>query len=112
MKTILAAAMIVAVGITGISFWRAAHTRHIDFSSSQIFIHGTPVCVVQQAGEILASVGMCGTSGGASREDGYGNGRAFHGETPSLHEPLLSLPPGHPPVDSIPTFGEGPRILI
>jgi len=110
MKTILAAAMIVAVGITGISFWHAAHTRNIDFSSSQIFIHGTPVCVVQQAGEILASVGMCGTSGGAYREDG--NGGAFHGETPSLQEPLRGLPPGHPPVDSIPTFGEGPRILI
>jgi len=110
MKAILAATMIVAVGITGISLRHAAHTRHIDFSSSQIFIHGTPVCVVQQAGEILASVGMCGTPGGAYREGG--NGRTFHGVTPSLPETLPGLPPGHPPVDSIPTFGEGPRILI
>jgi hypothetical protein len=112
MKTILSTALIVAVGITGISLWHAAHTRRIDFSSSQIFIHGTPVCVVQQAGEILASVGMCGTSGGESREDGYGNGRTFHGEAPSLLEPRPGLPPGHPPLDSTPAFEEGRRILI
>ncbi|MBP2677828.1 MAG: hypothetical protein H6Q82_893 [Deltaproteobacteria bacterium] len=112
MKTIFAAALIVAVGITGISLWHTARTRHIDSSSSQIFIHGTPVCVVQRAGEILASVGMCGTSGGAPREEGHGNGRVFRGEAPSRLEALPGLPPGHPPVDSIPNFGEGPRILI
>lgn len=112
MKTIIATAMIVAVGIAGISLWHAAHNQRIDFSSSQIFIHGTPVCVVQHAGEILASVGMCGTFGGDSREDGFGNGGGFHGKNPSLLEPRPELPPGHPPLDSIPALEEGRRILI
>jgi len=112
MKTIIATAMIVAAGITGISLWHAAHKQRIDFSSSQIFIHGTPVCVVQHAGEILASVGMCDTPGEESREDGVGNGGAFHGRKPSLLEPRPGLPPGHPPIDSIPSPEERRRILI
>jgi len=111
-KTILASALILALGITGFSLWGAVHVRRMAVSSSQIFIHGTPVCVVQQAGEILASVGMCGTSGGESREEGSGNGGTFHGETPSLLEPRLGLPPGHPPLDSTPAFEAGRRILI
>ena len=112
MKTIIATAMIVAVGIAGISLWHAAHNQRIDFSSSQIFIHGTPVCVVQHAGEILASVGMCDTPGGESREDGVGNGGGFHGKKPSLLEPRPGLPPGHPPLDSTPALEERRRILI
>ena len=112
MKIILATALILALGITGFSLWGAAHAQRMAVSSSQIFIHGTPVCVMQHAGEILASVGMCGTPGGESREDGFGNGVLFHGETPSPLEPRLGLPPGHPPVDSIPAFEEGRRILI
>jgi hypothetical protein len=95
-KTILATALILALGIAGISLWGAVHAQRMAVSSSQIFVHGTPVCVMQQAGEILASVGMCGTLGGETLED----------------EPRLDLPPGHPPVDSIPEFEEGRRILI
>ena len=96
MKTILATALILALGITGISLWGAVHAQRMAVSSSQIFVHGTPVCVMQQAGEILASVGMCGAPGSESLED----------------EPRPGLPPGHPPVDSIPAFEEGRRILI
>jgi hypothetical protein len=96
-KTILAAAMILVLGITGILLWEAAHARSMAVSSSQIFVHGTPVCVVQKGGEVIASVGMCGSSGSESREDDFGNG---------------GLPPGHPPVDSYPAFGEGRKILI
>ena len=112
MKTILAAAMILALGITGILLWEAAHARRMAVSSSQIFVHGTPVCVMQQAGEIVASVGMCGTPGSESREDDFGNGGAFHGEAPSTLERRFGLPPGHPPVDSPPDFEEGRRTLI
>ena len=97
MKTILAAAMILALGITGILLWEAAHARSMAVSSSQIFLHGTPVCVVQQAGEIIASIGMCGASGSEPGEDDLGYG---------------GLPPGHPPVDSPPAFEEGRKILI
>ncbi|MGB7631860.1 MAG: hypothetical protein WBM29_12375 [Candidatus Deferrimicrobium sp.] len=112
MKTILATVLILAMGITAIFLWGAVHARRMAVSSSQIFIHGTPVCVVQQAGEILASVGMCGTFGGESRENDYGSGDLFHGEGTPLVEPRFGLPPGHPPVDSTPTFEEGRRILI
>ncbi len=112
MKTILATALILALGITGISLWGAVHAQRMAVSSSQIFVHGTPVCVMQQAGEIIASVGMCGTSGGESREDDFGNGGVFHGGTPSPLEPRLGLPPGHPPVDSPPALEEGRKILI
>jgi len=111
-KRILSFAMIMALGITGISLWGVVHAGRMPVSSSQIFIHGTPVCVMQHAGEILASVGMCGTPGGESREDGFGNGGVFHGERPSPLEPRLDLPPGHPPVDFPPALDEGRRILI
>ena len=112
MKTILATALILALGITGISLWGAVHAQRMAVSSSQILIHGTPVCVMQQAGEIRASVGMCGTTGGESREDGFGNGGVFHGGTPSPLGPRHGLPPGHPPVGSPPALEGGRRILI
>jgi hypothetical protein len=111
-KAILATALILALGITGISLWGAVHVRHMTVSSSQIYIDGTPVCVMRQGGEIIASVGMCGTPGGESGEDGLGNGGGVHG---GMHPPLgprLGLPPGHPPVDSPPAMEEGRRILI
>ncbi len=111
-KAILATALILALGITGISLWGAVHARRMAVSSSQIFIHGTPVCVMQHAGEILASVGMCGSPGSEYREDSFGNGGLFHGEVPSLPEPRPGLPPGHRPVDAAPTFEEGRRSLI
>ena len=95
-KAILATALILALGITGISLWGAVHAQRMAVSSSQILIHGTPVCVMQYAGEIRASVGICGTPGGESREDG----------------PRPGLPPGHPPVDFPPALEEGRRILI
>jgi hypothetical protein len=111
-KTILAAALILALGITGISLWGAVHAQRMAVSSSQIFVHGAPVCVMQQAGKVIASLGMCGTSRGESRDDDFGNGGVLHRKTPSPLGPRLGLPPGHPPVDSTPSFEEGRRILI
>ena len=112
MKTILATVMILALGITGILMWEAVHVRLMAVSSSQIFVHGTPVCVMQQAGKIVASVGMCGPPGSESPEEEYGSGDAFHGGPPSAPERRFGLPPGHPPVDSLPDFEEGRRTLI
>jgi len=109
-KTILAAALILALGITGISLWGAVHAQRMAVSSSQIFIHGTPVCVIRQAEEIVALVGICGPSGGESREEDLGSRGSFHGGESS--DPMIGLPPGHPPVEFPPTFGEGRRILI
>jgi hypothetical protein len=106
-KTVLAAALIVALGITGISLWGAVNAQRSAVSSSQIFIHGTPVCVLERAGELRATVGVCGFHGNGSGEGGSGSG-----EMPPAIEPHLVLPPGHPPVGPDPGFEEGRRILI
>jgi hypothetical protein len=111
-KTVLATALMLALGITGISLWGSVHSQRNPVSSSQIFIHGTPVCVMQRAGEIIAAVGKCDASGSESREEGNGNGERFHGGTLSPLEPRPGLPPGHPPVDSAPSFEGERRILI
>ncbi len=112
MKTILATAMVVALGITGISFRHAAHTRRVDVSSSQIYIHGTPVCVMRHNGEILASVGMCDSYGDSTRRHGFGTGRGFLGESPYYREAPSGLPPGHPPVDPAPALEQVRKIPI
>ena len=111
-KTILSAAMIVALGITGIFLWRAVHTQRIAFSSSQIYIHGTPVCVMRHDGEINASVGMCDDYGDQSYGRGSGQGRGSPGKPPFFHDAPSDLPPGHPPVDSLPTLGRARKIPI
>ncbi len=112
MKTILAAALILAVGISGFSLWSVVHAQRVAVSSSQIVIDGTPVCVKQEGREIIASVGICGSLGGESPEDGTGSGGLFHRGTPyppGLHP---GLPPGHPPIDSPPDMENSRRILI
>jgi hypothetical protein len=111
-KTILAIALILALGITGVSQWGAMHVQRMAVSSSQIYIDGIPVCVMQQGGEIVASVGMCRMPGGESREDGIRNGGDFHEGTPYPLGPRFGLPPGHPPVDSQPASEDGRRIPI
>ena len=95
MKTILATALILALAITGISLWGVVHAQRMDaqVSSSQIYIDGTPVCVLQQGGQIVASVGICGAAGDDSGEDGLGNEGSYHGGTRSPLEPRLGLPP-------------------
>ena len=112
MKTVLATAMIIAFGVTGVSLWHAAHTRSIDVSSSQIYIHDTPVCVMRHGGEILASVGTCDSYRGQSWGSGFGTGRGSLGESPYYREAPSGLPPGHPPVDSTPVFGQPRKVPI
>jgi hypothetical protein len=111
-KAFLSTVMIIALGITGIFLWGAVHAQRMDVSSSQIYIHGTPVCVFQQAGEIVASIGLCGVPGGESREGGFGKGGGVHGGAPAPLDPRLGLPPGHPPVEFPPDLQEERRILI
>ncbi len=112
MKTVLAAVLVLALAITGISLWGAVHARRMAVSSSQIFVHGTPVCVIRQGERIIASVGMCGTREGESPEDGIGSGGVFHRGAPYPRELRPELPPWHPPIGSPPDTGEGRRILI
>ena len=89
MGTFLAIALILVTGAASIWLWGAAHAHRMAPSSSQIFIHGTPVCVTQRGGEITAAVGECG----------------YHGSHPGRGNPDIGLPPGHPPIDEEPFPG-------
>jgi len=59
---------------------------------SQIYIHGTPVCVTRQPHGIVAQVGECDAAGIPPRG-------GFSGEVPFHGRPGMNLPPGHPPID-------------
>jgi hypothetical protein len=111
-KAILTGALILAMVISGVSLWNAVHAHWGTVSSSQIFIDGTPVCVMQEGRDIVASVGMCSAPGGESQEDATGSGSGFHRKSPYPRGLNPDLPPGHPPIDSPPDNEEGRRILI
>jgi hypothetical protein len=64
----------------------------VKASSSQIFIHGTPVCVFTLGENIVAEVGPCPQGSGDGSE-------AAPGEHPDTVQPGNELPPGHPPLD-------------
>jgi hypothetical protein len=74
-------------------------------SSSQIFIHGTPVCVIQEGKDIMARVGKCAVPGVAPDAD-------FLEKLPYHGHPGMQLPPGHPPIDQEMFPGENRRVLI
>ena len=74
-------------------------------SSSQIYIHGTPVCVSQEGRDIVARVGECRIPGVPPDADSLER-LPFHGHRG------LNLPPGHPPIDQE-MFPDGQkRVLI
>lgn len=94
MKKFLVVATVVIAGTAALSVMGTGQERSASGSSSQIFIHGTPVCVTQRGGGIEAAVGECEAVSG--RNPG-GRGR-FHERNGSPSEPGIVLPPGHPPV--------------
>jgi len=96
------------MGFAGLSLWGVGHVQHMAGSSSQIFIHGTPVCVTQRGGEIRASVGECALLFGGPREEQEETGGFHDGD------PHVGLPPGHPPIgpDPVPFREENRRTLI
>lgn len=102
MKTILTGALIVMTALGVLSLWGSVHARRMSGPSSQIFIHGTPVCVTQRGGEIEAAIGECGSSSGASEGGWDGFGRT----PPPFGNRNPGLPPGHPPIGGIPDLGD------
>ena len=93
MKKIFAIVLAAVFLVVALVQWRAyrdasAHPPSVN----QIFIHGTPVCIFSQDGNIMARVGQCP---GALQPDKEGSPERapFHGP------PGMGLPPGHPPVD-------------
>ena len=110
MKSLIAIALILTAGIASLWLWGAGHARRMAGSSSQIFIHGTPVCVTQRGGEIVAAVGECGSFSG----NAYGGPEGYHGGDLAPGNPHVGLPPGHPPLDEepFPAPEGGRRTLI
>jgi hypothetical protein len=111
MKIALSVAVVLTMGMAAISFWGVGNSRNPDGSSSQIFIHGTPVCVTQRGGEIHAAVGACSLF---RRESPHGDAEGYHGQVPVPGHPDLVLPPGHPPIgpDEGPITDRNRRTLI
>jgi hypothetical protein len=107
MKTVLVAAIVATLGVAAVSLWGIEHARQYTDSSSQIYIHGTPVCVVQRDGGIHARVGACDSL----REEAPG-GAGGRMRVPG--PPRLQLPPGHPPIgpDEGPIADPNRRTLI
>jgi hypothetical protein len=73
-------------------------------SSSQIYIHGTPVCVTQDGKDIVARIGECGIPGVFPDGDSLEK-LPYHGH------PGRNLPPGHPPIDQE-MFPDGNRRVL
>lgn len=108
MKTIVAFGLMALFLFVAAVEWGAYRPSAVpaSASASQIYIHGTPVCVFRHGESIVARVGECET--GAEPQD-----EAPGGQIPDDAAPGLALPPGHPPVgpDMLPDGGER-RILI
>ena len=88
--------LLVGIGVFRHQAYRVAENRvpalEPSSSSSQIYIHGTPVCVFEMNGNILAKVGPCAEAAGPEGNDPPQSG-------PFSDNPSMKLPPGHPPVN-------------
>jgi hypothetical protein len=97
---VLAAVFLVVVLVQ----WHAYRAASASPPSlNQIFIHGTPVCIFSQGGNIMARVGSCPDAPQTDNE-GSPERAPFHGS------PGMELPPGHPPVDRD-MFPDGRRTI-
>ncbi|GAB4364491.1 MAG: hypothetical protein Kow00128_06210 [Deltaproteobacteria bacterium] len=101
--------MLISVGLVGLLVLALFTLLHIDVpfagkATSQIYIHGTPVCVTQRPHGILAQVGECDPG----RISPHGE---YSGEVPVHGHRGRDLPPGHPPIDGN-LFPEGNRRVL
>ena len=108
MKAIVSIGLMVLFLFLVVVQWMEYHPSPVpaSASASQIYIHGTPVCVFRQGGSIVARVGEC--EAGTGPRD-----QAPDADLPDDGARGLGLPPGHPPVgpDMSPDGG-GRRVLI
>ncbi len=112
MRTVAAVGVALTLGVVAVFLWILGYGLGPAVSSSQIFIHGTPVCITQRGGEIRATVGACSALRHVEPR-GEGSYR-HHGGVPSPGDPRLKLPPGHPPIgpDDGPIGEPNRRVLI
>lgn len=107
MKTILTVTLAGALLLFAAFHFRAGEPLALPVSSSsQIYIHGTPVCVTQQGEDIVASVGKCGAPMVPPESDSMERLPFRNGH------PGMNLPPGHPPIDQEMFPNEQRRVLI
>lgn len=93
MGRMLRIGLAVAVPVLLFAGWHSYRAATADSSSfSQMFIHGTPVCVYQNGEDVVAKIGEC------PDESGGGNG-SLRRNSPFHGQRGMELPPGHPPVD-------------
>jgi hypothetical protein len=105
-KTILTATLAgMFLLYAGFLFRASEPHAYLVSSSSQIYIHGTPVCVTQQGKDIVAKVGECGVPTLSPDSDSMERLPFRHGH------PGMNLPPGHPPIDQE-IFPHGQRRLL
>lgn len=102
--------MLISVGLVGLLGLALFTLLNADVpfpekATSQIYIHGTPVCVTQRPHGILAQVGECDEA----RIFPHGE---YSGEVPYHGHPGMDLPPGHPPVDGNLLPEENRRVWI
>jgi hypothetical protein len=97
MRSFLIIALVLVAGAASLLFWGAGYADRVAAYSSQIFIHGTPVCVTQRGDRIEAAVGTCD----ANPRDPRGGSGGYHGTRPGPVNPHMGLPPGHPPIDDM-----------
>lgn len=104
MKTIIAAGLAALFLFVALVEWGGGRRSAFpaSASASQIYIHGTPVCVFRDGDSIVATIGDCGTAGG--EPEGMPGRRA-----PDDDASGMGLPPGHPPVGPDMLPDEGPR---
>lgn len=93
MKKLFAIVLTAGFLVAALVQWHAYRAASSNPPSvNQIFIHGTPVCIISQDGNIMARVGQCPDAPQPDNE-GTLERAPFHGQ------PGMELPPGHPPVD-------------
>ncbi len=95
MRAFILAMAIGALVVVGFVEWNSAMplVRGASVSTSQIYIHGTPVCVLKQGETIVARIGRCEGPGDSPDAESPGD--------PSIEDGpggTDQLPPGHPPI--------------
>jgi len=98
---------VALAGLLGLALFTLLHSDvpFLRKAYSQIYIHGTPVCVTRHPQGIVAQVGECDMAGIPPRGE-------FPGDLPFRGHPRMDLPPGHPPIDGNRFSEENRRIPI
>jgi hypothetical protein len=92
-KVVLLSSVGFVLAVLALWWIHGAATIRSGPATSQIYIHGTPVCIMQDGDRIMAMIGEC---------DAPEPPQGFHPDSPGRRPfrgtPGLTLPPGHSPI--------------